>query len=182
MRERCEECGEPWVVDQGRCPRCGNRTKVSEADRSDTLLVVDPVGMYVEVANDYHAIKTAMGVETIDMVPLVSRDHAFFVDDEGMLNGSGLNFPASMMAGRVLYGTVCLIGPAGPEGETLTPENRIKRALMGACQAWRQVCADAVVKGQRIIPTAEPDRIPPPQIIGLTDEQFEHWLSTGETP
>ena len=146
-----------------------------------TLLGIDPYGRTTDVANDYEAIKAAMDGAMLDVVGLPDGRHGVFVDDEGMLTGQPLNVPASIMTGMALYGPVVLHGGADDEGETLPPDDELRKAFAALASYWTAVCVDALRKGQSIIPVADPATVPPAQIIPLTDSQFEQYLK-GEWP
>jgi len=120
------------------------------------LLAIHPDGRFALVPNNYEGIKEGTSHAVIDFT--VANDAiGFYVDDEGMLNGSVLNVPASMYAGRPLYGSVVM------------------------ANAWRSVTIVAADLGQNLDVVANPDTVPPAQIIGLTDD-FDFGDPLPDTP
>lgn len=138
-------------------------------------MVVYQDGTHRMIANSYRSIKLSMNGATITGVHL-ANDHSFFVDDEGMLVALTINVPASIFAGMVLYGPVVLCGPVDDEGETMPPHPAMVTGLSALANMWSAVIKDAHMKGQEILTTANPDTIPPPQVVALTNEQFDAWL------
>lgn len=102
--------------------------QIHPADTITTLnLAADSIGS---------DICAAIGCSMFDVVGL-QDDIDLFVDDEGLINGSPLNFPATVLAHllgtpTVIFGTAVAVSVT-PEGETvgLTDEQltRIRRAL-----------------------------------------------------
>jgi hypothetical protein len=141
----------------------------------DGLIAVYPDGRYAEVANTYESIKEALNGATLDLVGLPDGS-GLFVDDNGMIEGLTLNVPASIFASMCLFGPVVLCGPPDEEGETQPPDERVVVGFLSLTTMWRSVCQDALRKNQRILVAADPDTIPPAQIIPLTEDQFEAYL------
>lgn len=146
-------------------------------------LAVQPDGNYEDVPGTYAGIKKGLGGATLDFVK-VSPNIGFYVDDEGMLNGSALNVPASMVARRPLWGPAVLVrGEPDPEGNSLPAEEKFVASLRGLAIIWMMVVGYGRQLGQDVIPSAaNPDTLPPPKFTSLTEEQFNTWLSTGEMP
>lgn len=140
-----------------------------------SLLLATPTGETRDVPNTYEGIKEALDGATLDVVALPDGS-CYFVSDTGMLDGLYFNAPASIMAGQALWGPVVLAGPPDAEGETTEPNERARHALASMTEFWGHVLRDAANKGQAILTAADADSIPPPQVIGLTNEQFEAWL------
>lgn len=141
------------------------------------LLLIRPDGSNRPVDNNYASIKQAMDGATLDVVYLGDGGGcAFFVDDEGMVTEGVFNTVASMMTGLVIFGPVVLVGPTDSEGESTPPDERTRKAATHMADIWQVVCLDAVTKGQRILAIANSEAIPAPQVIGLTEEEFEAWL------
>jgi hypothetical protein len=93
------------------------------------------------------------------------------------------NAPASMFMARALFGPVvlCAAEPDG-EGNTLPPSERAVEGLAALCRLWQRVVADAESLGQDVIPHANEFTVPPPRIISMDDEEFDHYLNTGSFP
>lgn len=142
--------------------------------RKGQLLAVYPDGRYTMIDNSYEAIKTAIG-GIIDLVGL-PNDAGLFVHDEGMLERLSLNVPASMFCGRALYGPVVLCGPPDDEGETMPPPGNMLNGFVAMASMWHGVVIDATAKGQTITCPADPDTLPPSQIVEMTNEQFDAYL------
>ena len=140
------------------------------------LMVCYQDGATRMIDNEYESIKRAMLGATITMVGL-PREHAFFIDDNGMLDKLKINIPASLMWGGVLYGPVVLCGPPDHEGETQPPHTDVLEALKSVASMWRRVIADALKKGQHILTEADPDVLPPPELIALTEDEFNEWMA-----
>jgi hypothetical protein len=138
-------------------------------------MVVYQDGEHRMIANSYRSIKLSMNGATISSVGL-PNEHSLFVDDEGMLVSLTINVPASIFAGIVLYGPVVLCGPPDTEGETMPPDEHFVKGLSALATMWGNVVKDARQKGQEILTTANPDTIPPPQVVSLTEEQFDAWM------
>jgi hypothetical protein len=149
---------------------------------SGELLAVYEDGRTVRVDNTYEAIKEALHQGTIDLCAMPTPDAYLFLDDEGMIKELPMNVPASIMSGQCLFGPVVLVGPADSEGETLPPPERILTAFENLAGVWRAVAQDALAKGQAIAVRADSNSIPAPQMISMTEEEFAHFLETGEVP
>jgi hypothetical protein len=148
--------------------------------REGQLLAVYPDGRHATVDNSYESIKDAMNGAIIALVGLPGGE-GLFVDDNGMLESLALNVPASMFCGQALYGPVVLCGPPDDEGETQPPSGHLFNGLTAMAGMWGSVCADAVRKGQQIFVPADPDTIPPAQIVEMSNEDFDAYLR-GEWP
>jgi hypothetical protein len=143
---------------------------------SGELLGVDVFGGCRDVDMTFGAIKAALDGATLDAVPLPDREHVLYVDDNGMVNGLAFNFPASMLCGRALFGPVVLAGKPDREGDDTPPTKRLRSAFTNMAHAWEAVMVDAARNGQIILPSANPETIPPPEIVALSDEEFMRWL------
>jgi hypothetical protein len=146
------------------------------------LLACQPDGRCALVPCTYEGIKEGLNGATLDFVR--GRGAGFYVDDNGMIDELPLNVPASLMMGMVLYGPVVLCAPfPDEEGDTLPPTEEVAQVLAGMADQWSIVVADAARKGQSVVfPTANANTIPPPQVIGMSQEEFDRFLLTGETP
>lgn len=142
------------------------------------LLAVRPDGTTTWIENNYEAIKAALDGATLDAISLTMLDEEadYFVDDNGMVNGLPLNVCASMLAGVALYGPVVLTGYPDANGDTTPPPQRTAKALENMAAVWRSVVEDATSKNQDVLPRADPDAVPPPTFIPMTDEEFDKWL------
>lgn len=146
------------------------------------LLVVYQDGRVASIPNQYEAMKEATDDMTLDAVGLPDED-IFFVDDNGIINAETLNVPASLMAGMVLFGPAILAGGADDDGDTMLPSPGAKKALRAISAMWFAVCQDAARKGQRILPTAQPDTLPPAQILSfVSDEAFMRYVAGESQP
>lgn len=150
-------------------------TKTS--DTSPNYIAVDPDGNFRPVPPTYDGIKDGVHDATFDVVRLPDGEHVLFIDDNGMLDGSALNIPASLLAGIALYGPVVLTGDADDEGETQLPTLKAANAFMTLARLWQLVRADAERKNQLVDVFANADDLPPPTVVGLTEDQFDRWLS-----
>ena len=139
------------------------------------LFAVRPDAAWRWVPNTYEGIKEGLDGATLDLVQL-SAAVGLFVDDNGMIDGLALNVPASMFASMALYGPVVLCGGADEEGETQPAIPDAVELLQSLVAMWTAVEVDGARKGQRLHVHADPDAIPPPQIIALTDDEFARWL------
>jgi hypothetical protein len=143
------------------------------------LLAVWPDGQHMYIANEYESIRRVFeeGSALFD-VAYCSPSLAFLVDDEGLLNGSVLNTTASWFGARAIYGPVVVISPeTGPEGETLPAEAGLYEAMTRFASQWRQVWVEAESGGQDLSVSADPDNIPPPQVIAFEEvNTFEDFL------
>lgn len=133
------------------------------------------------IPNEYDDIKEFIG-NWIDL----AGGHgpvSGFVDDEGVLNSLPFNVVASAALGRPIFGPVvlCHLHP-DDEGETLPPEEGAARAFINLAEIWQNVLAQASRLGQNLTVLAQPETLPPPQMISLDDQQIKRWLFTGEVP
>lgn len=132
------------------------------------LLAVTPDGITQLIDNKYESISDAIG-GPIDFIRAMA-DVGFYIDDEGMLNGSSLNVPASIFAGRPIWGPVVLTGWVDEEGETLPPPEEAMRMLDFLAQQWAAVTSNAVLLNQDVnTNVANTETIPPPRIMSLDD-------------
>lgn len=149
------------------------------------LLAVQPDGVHSWVPCTYEGIKTGLNQATMDvvMVPVTNEKRlSLFIDDNGLIEGGQLNIPASMFASRSLYGPVVL-ADVDEEGETIPVDPMYSGILANFARRWMSVIEAARQTGQDVmIPCGVPDTVPPPQVINMNDEQFDHWLKTGEFP
>jgi GTP-dependent phosphoenolpyruvate carboxykinase len=141
------------------------------------LYRITPEGQVNSIANEFGAIRDALDGQPFDFV-YVHPEVGFYVDDEGMLNGSKLNLVASLTAGRALYGTVVLSkGDTDAEGETLPPKTEVIDYVKHYAHLWRHVVADAERLGQNVLPTANEATVPPPVITTFaSDDEFFAFL------
>lgn len=141
------------------------------------LLAVHPDGSTNTIDNRYESIRDAVGGH-IDFA-FCNDQCGFFVHDEGILMSFPLNVPASIIGGRALYGSAVLTnGVPDDEGDTMPPDELTKNALEAACRAWRSVLDSARFIGQNLTVLADPDTLPPPQIMPLPD----NWLPGDPMP
>jgi hypothetical protein len=149
------------------------------------LFCVTPDGSYGAVPSGYDGIKDAIGRHTPFDFIYISDDCAYYIDDEGMLNGSPLNVPASFFAGRPIWGPVVLCA-AQPDanGDTLPAPQRPTERFAALAQRWHQVVVGGIAVGQDITRNmADETTIPPARIIEFrNDEELQAYLRTGETP
>ena len=144
---------------------------------TNPLLGVKPDGSTAEVPNTYDCIREGVG-SWFDFV-VVSATCGFYIRDEGLFDGSVLNTPASIFAGRPIYGEVVLTA-AQPddEGDTQPPSERDAALLLHLARCWASVVANA--DGQDLTIRPDGDKVPPFQIIQFeTQEEFLKHL-TGE--
>jgi len=140
------------------------------------LLAVSPNGEARLIPNSYEGIKAGLEEACFDFV-LASPTAGFFIDDEGMLNGSTLNVAASMFASRPLYGPVVLCAAqTDDDGETLPPTDSDVRFMAALAAWWQAVVLNAAEVGQDVSVRANPDTIPPPTIVPMNEDEFEAWL------
>jgi len=131
------------------------------------LLACSVTGRLDVVPNTFEGIKHGLDGATLDFV-IVSPTAGFFIDDNGMLNGQPLNIPASMYAGRALWGPIVLANAnVDKEGETLPPEKLDVQALTALAGLWASAVATGLDMGQdlRAIAPANAATIPPPTIV-----------------
>jgi hypothetical protein len=150
--------------------------------RHGGLLGVNPDGTYFDVINSYNGIKDFIGFHTPFDFIVVSQTAGFYIDDEGMLNGSSFNVPASMFALRALYGPIVLCAAApDDEGDTLPPTGRDRTMLSMFAASWQRVTTDATRLGQNLHLAANPDTIPPATVTTLSDEMLRRFFGDDET-
>jgi len=152
-----------------------------EAEHLDHLVGITEDAHIGPVPNEYEGIKEMLRDETLTFVR-VSETAGFYIDDNGMLNGSKLNVCASMFAGRPLYGPVVLTyATPDDEGETLCPLEEDAMLLMHFAIRWHNVVENAQRIGQDLSVIANPDTIPPPEIIPLDDEALRRFFGEAQT-
>jgi hypothetical protein len=158
---------------------------MEEVDDVSDLFRVAPDGDYRYIPNSYDGIKDAIGRDTPFDFIIISHDCGYYIDDEGMLNGSPLNVPASLFAGRPIWGPVVLCA-AQPddEGDTLAPPADAVQRLAVVAGRWLSVTAGGVAVGQDINRNvADETTIPPARIIDFrTEEELQTYLKTGQIP
>lgn len=123
------------------------------------------------VPNTYEGIKEALHDKYLEFVR-VSETASFFIDEEGMLNGSLFNVPASIFAGRPLWGPVVLVA-ARPDaqGDSLPAKQVDVELLQAFAMSWQRILTVANELGQQIVITsANPDTVPPPRIVPMPPE------------
>jgi Domain of unknown function (DUF3846) len=143
---------------------------------SGELLVIAPDGRCRTVPNSYEGIKDGLDGATLDAVTLPDNEHCLFVDDDGMVTGLALNVPASLLSSMALYGPVVLTGAPDDEGETQPPSGRMMTAAANMALCWRRVNLDATAKGQDLTVMANAATVPAPEIVALSNEEFDAWL------
>jgi hypothetical protein len=149
------------------------------------LFRVDVDGDYRYVPNGYDGIKAAIGLDTPFDFIVISPDCGYYIDDEGMLNGSPLNVPASLFAGRPIWGPVVLCATQpDDEGDTLPAPDKKVEWLRGLAARWHQVTVGAFAVGQDINQNkADETTIPPARVISFaTEEEFQAYLERGQIP
>jgi hypothetical protein len=110
------------------------------------LLAVTPDGITQLVEES--AVSDVIG-GPIDFIRVMA-DVGFYIDDEGMLNGSLLNVAASIFAGRPIWGRVVLTGWVDEEGDVLAPPEEAMRMLDFLAQQWAAVTSNAVLLNQDV--------------------------------
>jgi len=147
--------------------------------RKGQLLACSPDGVTVFVPNSYDGIKTAVGENTPFDFIRISVECGYYIDDEGMLNGAALNVPASMFAGRPVWGTGGLTAAdTDPEGDTLPPPDAAAASLIALGERWMHVTAGAALVGQDINANqADSATIPPPTVVEMTQAEFDAWIN-----
>jgi len=141
-----------------------------------SYLAVRPDGRWQYVAASYQGIKDGLDGATFDHVT-VAEDVGIFCDDEGMMSGIDLNVPAALFIGIVLYGPVVLVGGVDGNGDTQPPPERAVTMLVALADRWREVVEDGISKGQDVTVRADAATIPPPEVIAMTDEEFQGFLN-----
>lgn len=146
---------------------------------SGELLRVGEDGQTSPVPNTYEGIKEALNGGTLDFVP-GPFDTGFYIDDNGLVNELPLNVAASMMAFRPLFGPAVMAArDPDDEGETLPPPEDAVKAQVGIAMAWRSVLLGAIAINQDLTFRPNADVVPPPTVVGLTDEAFDQWMRSG---
>ncbi len=139
--------------------------------REGELLAVQPDGTWEFVPNTYEGVKQGMRGATIDFV-IAHDDLGFFINDNGMLDGSPLNIAASVFAQRPLYGPVVACAPEpDDEGETLAADEGVINPLRGLARFVENLHKNAALVGQTLDFPANPDTIPPARIVSF-EEHF----------
>ena len=145
------------------------------------LLACQPNGDITFVPNTYEGIKRGLNGATLDF--LSAGETGMYIDDDGMVDGLALNVPASLMFGIALYGPIVLCaGRPDDNGDTLPASSDAVSVLSGIAGQWNHVVVDAARKGQSVEVRADAGNVPPPVVVGLSDEQFARFLETGEIP
>jgi len=144
---------------------------MNETGRTGDLLAVQPDGTASTVPNTYEGIKAGLKGATLTLMR-ISRTAAYYLDDEGLLNASVFNAPASMLAGRAVFGPVVLVhADVTDEGETLAPIVADMNLLSSFADAWRHVLANAAATGQDLTVRSNGENIPPPQIMEFSSQE-----------
>jgi|SRR5262245_16198428 len=139
-------------------------------DERKLLLAIKPDGRIDPVPNSYEGIKFGLDQAVLTFLR-VSETAGYFIDDNGMLDEAHLNVPASWFAGRPIYGPVVLCaGEPDEEGNTLAATAEDMQVLTSLAQQWHRVVTNAADIGQVLVLTANPDTIPPPQVVPLPDD------------
>lgn len=146
-----------------------------------TLLGVTPIGEIREVRNEYEHLRDFVN-GLIEFVP-VSEADSVIINEEGLLMGLPLNVPVSMMAGRLLCGPALLVGrDVDPFGESVEPSDLGVGLLTALAERWNSVDRSATRLGQDLRWHPVPESVPGPTFHGLTMEEFDRFLQTGEVP
>jgi hypothetical protein len=150
------------------------------------LLVIRPDGTTDLIPNTSEAITAGLDGEWLDYLP-VRPDLGLYIQEEGLLLGSRLNTPVSLLSSRAVFGPVVLTGGTDEEGNDLPPGPDYVLLARSFGEAWVSVLADAERGGQDLTIVANPDTVPPPQIIDMNDpafasvEGFERFIREGQT-
>jgi hypothetical protein len=143
--------------------------------RAGKLIGVRPSGEVEWIVSDFPPISHFIN-GTIDLSAF-SKDAAYYIDDNGMVEGLRLNVPASVFAGHPYYGPVVLCHrEPDREGNRLPPPDDAAMAILAVAQSWREVLKGMERVGQTFDVCANPDTVPSAQIIELTPEKFDRWL------
>lgn len=135
----------------------------------DPLIGVTENAHIGPVPNTYEGIKQMLRGGTLDRIR-ASENTAYYIDDNGMLEGLQLNFPATIFAGRVIYGPVVMtLAVPDDEGGDLPPKDEEIALMIHFCDRWHAVEEDARRTGQELRLVANPDTIPPPEVITFKD-------------
>lgn len=142
------------------------------------LLAVAIDGTARWVPNTYEGVKDGLDGATLDAVR-VSEKASFYINDNGIIERQALNIPASMFAGRAIYGPVVLMhGDPDAWGNEQPPRRDDANLMQAFCRSWQRVCADIKRLNQpEPIIRSDDTLLPPPQIIDISgDEEFARWL------
>ena len=146
------------------------------------LLAVQHDGTTEWIDNRYEEIKRAMNEVTIDFV--ATTNLGCFVDDNGMIDAQPLNWIAAIMMFQPLYGPV-VFAAADPddEGNTLPADDKVYDAVEHLAAIIRHIRGVADRMGQKLDVYADDSTLPPPLIVGLTqDWTFGDPLPTEPAP
>lgn len=132
-------------------------------------VIIRTDGTVLPCGLDYDEIKA--GVGNIVDFQVINDVAGYFIDDEGMLNGSPLNMVASFIAGRAFYGNVVVVGPdTDDEGNTMPiAEQEFILFIIYTAERWAAVVASAARMGQDLRVVANPDTIPPPVVMSIPE-------------
>lgn len=134
------------------------------------LVRIQPNGTLTMIDNKYQAISEGVGA-SFDFV-YAHAAIGFYIDDEGLLNGSRFNCVASMMAGRALYGNAVLTnGDTDNEGETLPPSDEVLHFARSLSSLWTAVVYNATMTGQDVMPPSNEATVPAPTITSYDDAE-----------
>lgn len=142
------------------------------------LLAIWPNGQHMYIVNEYESIQRVFENGPFDFT-FLGPSLGMYIDDEGLLNGSLLNVPASFFACSPIYGPVVAChGLTDDEGGTLPCHPAMYSAMAKFTGQWRLVI-DA--GGEQILSPFTGD-VPVPQVIGIEDvATYEDFLrATGE--
>jgi len=153
------------------------------SEKTVTALVLTPEGEVETLAlSDYTQLCTAVGglidvVSTRDLPDVVG-----YVNDEGLLIGLAPNALASMLFSRPLVGPCVLVGCLSPTGDYDGENYDVPARFMHPTLAEiaRALVNDPSVMESLTEAIASLDLAP--TITAVTDEEFDRWLATGETP
>ena len=133
------------------------------------LLCVQPDGTAEWVSNTYEDIKRGMHGVTIDFV--AHQNLGCFINDNGLAEQEVLNWTASVMMYQPLFGPAVFAAPdPDDEGNTLPATDEIYNAIKNLAEITQLIHQGAANIGQDIAVRADPDHVPPPIIVGLTDD------------
>lgn len=148
---------------------------------STILLCLHPDGTTQVVHHtegELQPIYEALGAQPFDIARGVN-DLCAFVDDEGMLNGSYFNLPASLVLMRPVWGSA-ILHTADRGGYTRRIPDFTENTALAIAGAFNLLFEAAVNLGQEIRTRANSDTLPPPFITSfdsfddITDPQGEH--------
>lgn len=146
------------------------------------LLAVQPDGEAEWVDCNYAGIKHGVRGATIDFV--ATTNLGCFVNDNGLAEQETLNWTASVMMFQPLFGPVVFTHPdPDDEGETLPADDLVYNAIENLASVVVAIHQRALLIGQDITVKANPDNVPPPVIVGMTDDwNFGDPLPPGPAP